>query len=155
MILISTLYDFWVWIDGDGVSATLLFFVGKIDLLQTLPFEHYLSAIDFNRNLWISVTMVRVSVLNDALKSMYNAEKRGKRQVMIRPSSKVIIKFLIVMQKHGISQKSCFFGWMLVDKIFLGFLIWFFLLLMIYRIYWRIWVCWWSPSWKDCCWIEW
>ncbi|PRQ56556.1 putative ribosomal protein S8 [Rosa chinensis] len=32
---------------------------------------------------------------------MYNAEKRGKRQFMIRPSSKVIIKFLIVMQKHG------------------------------------------------------
>ncbi|KAL9681676.1 hypothetical protein QQ045_013463 [Rhodiola kirilowii] len=32
---------------------------------------------------------------------MYNAEKRRKRQIMIRPSSKVIIKFLIVMQKHG------------------------------------------------------
>ena len=49
--------------------------------------------------------MVRVSVLNDALKSMYNAEKRGKRQVMIRPSSKVIIKFLNVMQKHGKCQE--------------------------------------------------
>ncbi|KAG6782677.1 hypothetical protein POTOM_012088 [Populus tomentosa] len=49
----------------------------------------------------VAATMVRVSVLNDALKSMYNAEKRGKRQVMIRPSSKVIIKFLLVMQKHG------------------------------------------------------
>ncbi|GFP89125.1 40S ribosomal protein s15a [Phtheirospermum japonicum] len=44
--------------------------------------------------------MVRVSALNDAL-DMYNAEKRGKRQVMIRPSSKVVIKFLMVMLKHG------------------------------------------------------
>ncbi|KAJ1956055.1 40S ribosomal protein S22 [Dipsacomyces acuminosporus] len=45
--------------------------------------------------------MVRVSVLHDCLKSMNNAEKRGKRQVLVRPSSKVIIKFLSVMQKHG------------------------------------------------------
>lgn len=45
--------------------------------------------------------MVRISVLGDALKSMYNAEKRGKRQVMIRPASKVVIKFLQLMQKHG------------------------------------------------------
>lgn len=41
-------------------------------------------------------------MLNDAFKSIYNAEKRGKKQVMIRPSSKVIIKVLTVMQKHGI-----------------------------------------------------
>jgi ribosomal protein S8 len=45
--------------------------------------------------------MVRVSVLNDALNSIVNAERKGKRQVLIRPSSKVVIKFLSVMQKHG------------------------------------------------------
>merc|ERR1712039_163989 len=44
--------------------------------------------------------MVRISVLNDALRSISNAEKRGMRQVKIRPSSKVIIKFLEVMLKH-------------------------------------------------------
>ena len=46
-------------------------------------------------------SMVLISVLHDALKTMYNAEKRGKRQVLLRPSSKVVIKFLQVMMKHG------------------------------------------------------
>ncbi|TID17776.1 emb [Venturia nashicola] len=45
--------------------------------------------------------MVKTSVLNDCLNAINNAEKSGKRQVLIRPSSKTIIKFLSVMQKHG------------------------------------------------------
>ncbi|KAI1754355.1 ribosomal protein S8 [Xylaria castorea] len=39
--------------------------------------------------------------LEDALNAMNNAEKKGKRQVLIRPSSKVTVKFLEVMQKKG------------------------------------------------------
>jgi len=48
-----------------------------------------------------SSIMVLMSVLNQCLVSITNAERRGKRQVLIRPVSKVVVKFLSVMLKHG------------------------------------------------------
>jgi len=50
--------------------------------------------------------MTRMSALADVLKTLSNAEKKGKRQVLLRPASKVIIKFLQVMQKNG---KYCYY----------------------------------------------
>ena len=63
------------------------------------PFDLFRGVLETAVSRWVK--MVRVSVLHDALKTMCNAEKRGKRQVLIRPASKVVTKFLQLMQKHG------------------------------------------------------
>ena len=44
---------------------------------------------------------MKSNILADALKNIVNAERKGRRQVLLRPSSKVLIKFLKLMQKKG------------------------------------------------------
>ncbi|KAK2948169.1 putative 40S ribosomal protein S15a [Blattamonas nauphoetae] len=45
--------------------------------------------------------MVRMNVLSECLNTIVLAERAGKRQVLIRPSSKVVVRFLRVMQQQG------------------------------------------------------
>ena len=62
-------------------------------------------------------------MLNDALNTMYNAEKRGNRQALIRPSSKVITKYLLVIQKHGMNESRIYIWYPLWPSVQLWFLI--------------------------------
>jgi len=49
----------------------------------------------------LSTKMVKINILADALKSIVNAERKGKKQVLLKPASKVLLKFLRIMQKHN------------------------------------------------------
>ena len=46
-------------------------------------------------------SMVKINILADALKTIVNAERKGKKQVLLKPVSKVLLKFLRIMQKHN------------------------------------------------------
>lgn len=95
----------------DCIMILSTFYVLKRDWLDasswdedTILLEPFINTIHVVFTACFLYNMVRVSVLNDCLNAINNAERRGKRQVMIRPSSKVIVKFLSVMQKHGMSN---------------------------------------------------
>jgi len=63
--------------------------------------------------LWRMCPIVGRSSLSSLQTSIVNAERRGKREVLIRPSSKVVVKFLSVMQRHGESLSR------VIDLVFL------------------------------------
>ena len=79
-------------------SRSLLFSLSLFHHTRVPP-PHLPRALKTHTHTLHSTAMVKISVLGDALKTLSNAEKRGKRQVLLRPSSKVVIKFLQVMQK--------------------------------------------------------
>ena len=45
--------------------------------------------------------MVKVNILQDCLRNIVNAERKGKKQVLITPVSTLVVKFLKLMQKNG------------------------------------------------------
>lgn len=45
--------------------------------------------------------MTRVDPLADALNAIKNAEMAGKREITIYPASKLLLRVLEIMQKHG------------------------------------------------------
>ena len=45
--------------------------------------------------------MVKVNILGDAFKKSLTLNAKAINKVLLRPSSKVLISFLKVMQKHG------------------------------------------------------
>ena len=51
----------------------------------------------FNKRYLNILSMVKVNVLADCLRTIVNAEKAGRKQVLVRPVSKVVVKFLRVM----------------------------------------------------------
>ncbi|XP_053055582.1 40S ribosomal protein S15a-like [Acinonyx jubatus] len=60
----------------------------------------YVQSVQQNEPSFCATILVLMKVLADALKSINNAAKRSKGQ-LIRPFSKIVIRFMTVMIKHG------------------------------------------------------
>lgn len=158
------------------VFGTFLFPFGKIHLLllKSLPFHHHLGywiSFSESQKSWLEsvfwtmllrvCTMLRKEEsvklwLGLPLRSSSNSSSLCKNTVYI--SLKSLFLFFVIECCMILLFRVLIwynFGGLLHGSIFRVFDLIYFFWVMIYRLYWRVWVCWWSQIRENRCWIEW